>query len=133
MKKDILQVIAGTFALTVVMVVMFLLIGKFDIFVLWGALLGFAVASANFCLLARAVRKAVDREKNAGAYMGSSYILRLCLIGIVIIFAIKSPYFNYVAVAIPLVFPRVIITFIQGIMKWKVQYHKEEGDSCGRA
>ena len=85
MKKDILQVIGGTALLSVIMVVVFFAVGYFDRTVLFGALLGFVTASVNFCLLALAVTKAVDKQKNAGAYMGSSYILRLCLIGIVIV------------------------------------------------
>lgn len=133
MKKDILYVVGGTAILSTVMVIIFLIIGYFDLAVLFGALLGFVTATVNFCLLARAVTKAVEKPKNAGAYMGSSYILRLCFIGVVIVYAIKSPFFNYIAVAIPLVFPRVIIILIQGIMKWKAKSVNKEGDSLGGA
>lgn len=133
MKKDILQVIAGTAILGIIMDIVFLLIGKFDITVLFGTLLGVACASLNFCFLAYAVKQALGRGKSAIGYMGISYILRLFFIGVVVVISIKLPYFNYIATAIPLLFPRVIITLIQGIMKWKSKSKAEEGDNFGGA
>lgn len=133
MKKDILQVVAGTAALCVVMDIVFLLIGRFDITVFWGTLLGFACTSLNFCFLALAVVKSVGKGKAAGGYIGSSYLLRLFFIGVVVVFSIKSPYCNYIATVIPLLFPRVIITVLQGIMKWKNKSKEGEGDRLGGA
>ena len=131
MKKDILQVVAGTFILGIVMDVVFLLIGKFDIAVLFGTLLGVICASLNFCFLAYAVYKSLGKGKSAMGYMGGSYMVRLLFIGVVIVFSIKSPHFNYVATAIPFLFPRVIITLIQGIMKLNKKTNAEEGDNLG--
>lgn len=133
MKKDILQVVAGTAVLGVVMDIVFLLIGRFDTTVLWGTLLGVACASLNFCFLAYAVAKSLGKGKSAVGYMGGSYILRLFFIGAVVVFAIKSTYFNYIATAIPLLFPRVIITVIQGIMKSKNKSEAKEDDNLGGA
>ena len=131
MKKDVLKVISGTAVLCVVMDIIFLLIGKFDLAVLWGTLLGFACASLNFCFLAFSVYKAVDKGKAAGGYIGGSYFLRLLFISIVVVYSIKSPHFNYVATVIPLVFPRVIIMVLEGIMK-KKKKSSGEVDNIGR-
>ncbi len=131
MKKDILQVIGGTVILAVIMDIVFAVIGRFDITVLWGTLLGIACASLNFCFLAYSVSKSLGKGKAAVQYMGISYMLRLFLIGAIVVLAIKSPHFNYVATVIALLFPRVIITVIQGIMKRKNKSQAKEADNLG--
>lgn len=133
MKKSILQVFIGSLILGVVMDFVFFLIGRFDLSVLLGTILGIACATLNFIFLAITVKNAMDKGNSAGGYMGTSYMLRLFFIAGVIVFAIKSEYFNYIAVAIPLLFPRVIITFIQGIMKWNKKSEDKAGDSIGGA
>jgi len=133
MKKSILQVFVGSLILGVVMDIVFFLIGRFDLSVVWGTLLGIACATLNFIFLAITVSKSLGKGKTAGGYMGISYLLRLAFIGAIVVFAIKSPYINYVAVVIPLLFPRVIITFIQGIMKWNKKSDEKAGDSIGGA
>lgn len=132
MKKDILTVICGTAVLAVVMVAVFYAIEKFDMTVLWGALLGFCCASFNFCLLAFTLSKSLARGKTATAYIGGSYLLRVLLIAGAVVFAIKSPHFNYVATVIPLIFPSVIITAFEGIIKSRTK-SKEEADRGGRS
>lgn len=133
MKKNILQVVAGSLILGAAMDIVFLVIGRFDLSVLWGTLLGIACASLNFAFLAATVAKSLGKGKAAGGYMGTSYLLRLFFIGAVVIFAIKSPYINYIAAVIPLLFPRVIIIVLQGIMKWNTKPEVEEGDNLGGA
>ncbi len=133
MKKNILQVVAGSLILGIITDLVFFLIGRFDLSVVWGTLLGIACACFNFVFLALTVSKSLGKGKAAGGYMGISYLLRLAFIGAVVVFAIKSPYINYVAAVIPLLFPRVIITFIQGIMKWNNKSDKKAGDSVGGA
>lgn len=134
MKKDILKVTCGTAVLTVAMIVVFAIIGKFDITVLLGALLGFCGAALNFYLLALTLLKSLEKGKNATAFISSSYLLRILFIAAVVIFAIKSPHFNYIAVVIPLIFPRVIITVLEGIMKSGIKPKpKGEVDSVGRS
>lgn len=133
MKKSILQVLAGSLILGAVMDIVFLVIGRFDLTVLWGTLLGVACTCLNFAFLAITVSNAMDKGKSAGGYMGTSYLLRLFFIGAVVVFAIKSEYFNYIATIIPLLFPRVIITVLEGILKWKGKSKVKEGDNFGGA
>lgn len=132
MKKDIIQVISGVAILSAIMDVVFFAVGRFDIAVLWGTLLGFLCAIVNFLLLAITVHISLSKGKAASGYMGASYLLRLAFIGAVIVFAIKHPQINYVATAIPLVFPRITIMIVQGIMKYKKSPSKE-GDNLGGA
>lgn len=132
MKKDILQVISGVIILSIIMDILFLAIGKFDMKVLWGTLIGSACAIVNFVLLAFTIYVSISNGKSASGYIGASYLLRVAFIGIAIVFAIKSPHINYVAAAIPLVFPRITITFLQGILKMK-RSSGEEGDNFGRS
>ncbi len=133
MKKNILQVFIGSLVLGVVMDIVFFLIGRFDFTVVLGTLLGIACATLNFVFLAFTVSKSLSKGKAAGGYMGISYLLRLAFIGAVVVFAIKSPYTNYVATAIPLLFPRVIITLLQGVLKQYDKSDEKAGDTGGRS
>ena len=133
MKKDIFQVILGSAALCIVLDVVFLIIGKFDLTVLLGTLLGLFCAGLNFVFLAFSLSKSLEKGKTASGYMGVSYLLRLAFIGVTVVFAIKSPYINYVATVIPLIFPRIVITFLQGVMKYKNKSVKIGGSDVGGA
>lgn len=131
MKKDILKVISGVIFLGAVMDLVFLAIGRFDITVLWGTLLGIVCAILNFVFLAITVSMSLSKGKSASGYMGVSYLLRLAFIGVVIVFAIRSPYINYVATAIPLVFPRIVIITLQGVLNRTKKVSDKEGDNLG--
>ena len=133
MKKDILQVILGSTVLCVVMNIVFLAIGKFDYTVVLGTLLGLFCAGMNFVFLALSLSKSLEKGARASGYMGVWYLIRLAFISAVVVFAIKSPYTNYVATVIPLVFPRIVITFLQGIMQYKNKSAKIGGNDVGGA
>ena len=133
MKKDIFQVILGSAVLCVVMNIVFFAIGKFDYTVVLGTLLGLFCAGLNFIFLAFSLTKSLEKGAKASGYMGVCYLIRLAFIGAVVVFAIKSPYTNYVAAVIPLVFPRIVITFLQGIMKYKNKSAEIGGKEVGGA
>lgn len=133
MKKDILKIFSGIVVLSIVMDIVFFAVGHFDVTVLWGTMLGVACATLNFVFLAITVSMSLSKGKSASGYMGISYLVRLAFIGAVIVYAIKSPYINYVATAIPLVFPRIVIITLQGILKRTKKSENGEGDSLGRS
>ena len=111
--NDVIKMAIGIYALSLVMVLIFALLGYFDITVIFGALLGATVCILNFFFLAVTVQKSVSKEAGrAKAGMGTSYILRMLLIAVTIIAGIKLSYFNYVAVFIPFFFPRIVIMVI---------------------
>ena len=99
------------------MILFFVILGFFDFTVILGGLLGGLVAFLNFFFLALAVEKAVREGENPKAVVASSYALRMVFIAAMIVLAIKSPYFNYIAMVIPLIFPRIAIMFNNLIMK----------------
>lgn len=121
-KKQILQITVGTLILSAVMLLVFLLVGQFNMQAVFGALFGGAFTVLNFILLAYCVQKAVDKEPNrAKAYMSGTYTLRLLLTASMIIAAVRIPQIHWIAAVIPLLFPRIIIMAINfaGVKKKK--------------
>lgn len=139
-RKETKTVAAGTLILTALMIAVFLILGKFDYTVLLGALLGCAVAIGNFFLMALTVQHltggmpALPRQeeeetpedadekndaplspeaKQAGRKMQLSFLLRLALIGLAAVLAIKAPIFHPVAALIPLLFPNLVIALVR--------------------
>lgn len=145
-KQETIKIAAGVLVLTVLMIAVFLIIGKFDYTVLLGALLGSAAAIGNFFLMAMAVAKQADsmpplppqpEEENddagdadrqpaplspearrAGKRMQLSFALRMLLLGGIAILAVSLPIFHSYAALIPMLFPRIVI-FLIGILPKK--------------
>ena len=104
----------------------FFILGFFDITVLYGGLLGSLVSFLNFFFLAVTVEMSVKKGKaNAQGTMGISYMVRLLFIALAVVFAIKSSYINYVSAVIPLIFPRISI-LILNILSKKGEAKKDE-------
>lgn len=104
----------------------FFILGFFDIAVLYGGLLGSFVSFLNFFFLAVTVEMSVKKGKsNAQGTMGISYMVRLLFIALAVVFAIKSSYINYVSAVIPLIFPRISI-LILNILSKKGEAKKDE-------
>ncbi|MBR6568933.1 MAG: hypothetical protein IKK75_00615 [Clostridia bacterium] len=142
-KQETLRMAAGVAILTVMMVGVFLIIGMFDMTVLWGALLGAAFAVLNFFLMAMGVQKAAalmngvqlppEEEPAEGEEaaekplspqaikakqkMQLSYTGRMLLTAAMAIVALAVPCFHPVAALIPLLFPRIVIFFIGLVQK----------------
>lgn len=112
-----------TLILSVAMQSVFLIIGKWELRVLFGNLLGAAAAVTNFFAMAMTVQKAVGKEqKDAKAFMKLSHSLRfICLIIVAVIGCVVKVAFHPVSVVLPLLFPRV------GIMLYPVISKKQGG------
>ena len=146
-KKETARIAAGTLILTAVMVLVFILIGKFDWTVLTGAALGCAAAIGNFFLLALSVQKAAERMngvklpsyaeaeaeledgeevpvpdapelQQAKRAMQASYSGRLFLMAVVGVLGLTLSCFHAVATVVPFLFPRIVI-FLYGITNQK--------------
>ena len=148
-REQTVRVAAGTAILTVLMIAVFLILGRFNYTVLLGAVLGCATAVGNFFLMALTVqhltgnmpvlprekekdgpedgnepRDAQEEEKaakplspearQAGRRMQLSYVLRLLLIALVAVIALKVPAFDPWAALIPLLFPNIVIALLRG-------------------
>lgn len=108
--REVKRVTLCVVALTAVMLLIFAVAGHFNLPVLYGALLGCAVSAVNFLVMSFTVEKSMERSKGgAGSLMALSYFIRLALIAAAVVWAIKAPYFNYLAAVIPLVFIRLSV------------------------
>lgn len=101
------------------------LIGKFGIPVLLGGLMGWVLATANFFFLAVIATLAADRAEKqdvAGGQklMKSSYPIRMLVLAVVLILCAKSGYFDVIALVLPLVFVRPVLTI--------AEFFKKKGD-----
>ena len=116
-KKETGYIVVWVVLLSLVMEVVFLVIGQWDLSVLFGNLGGAAVAIGNFFLMAliatRAVSRAVEKGKpeEAAARVKATATVRLlgCLAVCVILIAVFKT--NLFATVIPLLFPRIGIAF----------------------
>lgn len=113
-KKETARIAAGCILLSVVMVGIFALCGRFDLTVLWGALLGTGYAILNFFLMAYTIQKGTEStHTQAKAKIQISYTLRTLFMLAVGIMGMALPCFNWLAVLLPFVFPRITIYLMQ--------------------
>lgn len=102
----------ATFAaiFSVLMQAVFLIIGKWDYTVLLGNLWGAAVAVGNFFVMGLYVQKAVSQEeKEAKQTIKASQSMRFAAMVLLTGIGVVIPFFNWIAVVVPLVFPSVAI------------------------
>ena len=97
------------------MIGIFALLGKFDMGVLWGGIVGGLVAIANFFVMAIGVNIAADKAQNQDVKGGQaaikgSYLLRMIVMAVVLFAFAKSGICNVIALVIPLVFVRFTLT-----------------------
>lgn len=120
-KKEISRIAVGTLICDVIMVAgLFLLsqfgIGTFDLLrILLGAVCGSVIAIANFTILCLTVQSAVeiDSKKQMKKKFQMSYNLRLILQAVWVVAAFLIPQIHFVAGAAPVLFPNVVILFLQ--------------------
>ena len=120
-RKELSRIALGTLACDAVMIAaLFLLslvgVGTFDAFrILLGAACGSVVAIVNFAILCLTVQSAVEIEnkKKMKARFQLSYNVRLILqAGWVVLCFVLKP-IHFVAGAAPILFPNVVIFFLQ--------------------
>lgn len=103
----------GTLILGAVMLLVFALLGRFSLDVLLGALFGMAFAIGNFFMLGMTVQKATANPDRAKATLQNSYTYRMLAMIVFVLIGVKLPFINWIALAIPLVFPRIVIFVMQ--------------------
>lgn len=118
--REVKRVACGTAvggaALVVVMFVLSLMgIGKFDYRVFTGVLGGCIVAVLNFTMMCITIQRAVSigEQKAMKAFIQGSYNGRLLLQAGWIVAAYLMPWVNVFAAAIPLLFPNLMIFYLQ--------------------
>ena len=120
-RKELFRIAIGTLVCDGVMIAaLFVLslvgVGSFDVFrILLGAACGSVVAIVNFAILCLTVQSAVEIEnkKKMKAQFQLSYNIRLVLqAGWVVLCFVLKP-IHFVAGAAPILFPNVVIFFLQ--------------------
>ena len=120
--KETAVVALGEAVCVALMCAVYALIGKFDLSVLLGGLVGLLVATGNFFALAVVVTLASDKAEagdpaSGQKLMKSSYPIRLLAMAAVLILCAKSGFFDVIALVLPLVFVRPILTITEFFKK----------------
>ena len=109
-KKETLYIAAFVIIFSVLMQSVFLIIGKWDVEVLFGNILGAVAAVANFFLMGLTVQASLEKEeKEAKNIIKFSQSARLFLLFGVALAGYLIPVFNIIAVVIPFLFPRIAV------------------------
>ena len=121
--KETALIAIGELICVALMCGVYALLGKFDLSVVLGGLVGFLVATGNFFFLAVIATLAADRAENQDVeggqkLMKSSYPIRLLAMAVVLILCAKSGIFDVIALVVPLLFVRPILT-VQEFFKKK--------------
>lgn len=119
-----LTVLVCELILSAVMVAVFAVLGYYDRGVLLGAAAGSLIATLNHTLLVIGVVAASDKAENQDVKGGQatiqlSYMGRLIGLFLVLVLCAKSGLFNVLALAIPLLFTRPILTIADHFKKKK--------------
>jgi len=119
-RREIKRIACGTAVGGVLLVAaMFALsllgIGEFDYRVITGAIGGCAIAVINFAMMCLTIQRAVNigEQKAMKAFIQGSYNGRLLLQAGWIVAAYLMPWVNVFAAAIPLLFPNLMIFYLQ--------------------
>lgn len=118
------EIALGVALCTGIMLIVYHAIGKYTPQVLYGALTGFCLGVGNFLAMAlvasRAADKAQSQDVNAGkVLMQSSYFVRLILLFVIMVVLTKAQLCDPLAMVIPLVFVRPVITVSELLIKKK--------------
>lgn len=109
-KKETLYIAYWVLIFSAVMEAVFLIIGKWDIYVLLGNILGGGTGVLNFLLLGITVQKAVNKdEKEAKNFMKASQGLRTFMLFVIAALGAALSVFNIWSTLISLLFPRLAI------------------------
>lgn len=113
--RETLYILIGVTVFTAVMFGVYALLGRFQISVLLGGIVGAVLSVGNFFFMAVAATLAADKAEKqdiAGGtnLMRASYPFRLLIVGGVLVLCGLSGYFDLIALVLPLAFVRPVLT-----------------------
>lgn len=113
-----LLILIGELVLSALMVGVFAILGYFDLSVVLGAAAGAAIATVNHLVLMLGViaasAKAEQQDVKGGQMLVQmSYMGRLIGLFLILVLCAKSGVFNLIALVLPLVFTRPILTIAE--------------------
>ena len=117
-----LIVLIGELVLSALMVGVFAILGYFDLSVVLGAAVGSAIATVNHLVLVLGVLAASSKAEQQDVKGGQmlvqmSYMGRLIGLFLILVLCAKSGVFNLIALALPLVFTRPVLTIAEHLTK----------------
>ena len=120
-RKEIRRIALGTLACDGIMIAGLFLLSQFDIGtfdlprILLGALCGSVIAIVNFAILCYTVQAAVgiENQRKMKAKFQLSYNIRLVLQAGWVVACFAIPQIHFVAGAAPILFPNVVIFYLQ--------------------
>ena len=120
--KQTLLVLAGEAVGIAVMFAVYAMLHKFSLTVLLSGVVGALLSAGNFFFLAMAATLAADKAEQqdvAGGkkLMQSSYPIRILVLAGILILCGKSGYFDIVALVVPLLFVRPVLTVAEFFKK----------------
>lgn len=120
--SQILVVFIGELILSSLMIAIFAILGYFDLSVVLGAAAGAGIATLNHLVLVLGVMAAADKAEKQDVKGGQmvvqmSYMGRLIGLFLILVLCAKSGFCNLLALVIPLVFTRPILTIAEYIHK----------------
>lgn len=131
--RETLRIAAGVTVFSIVMNIVFAVIGQWDYKVLLGTLLGGTFAVANFLAMGLTVQKIAanpDVKKGKMTFQ-FSYSLRQFLMFAVVAVGLLVPVFNGIAVVLTQLFPKFTILFLQITGAYKPEKNTEEAQDEG--
>ncbi len=113
--RETLYILIGVLALTALMFGVYAILGRFDLSVLLGGIVGSLLAIGNFFFMAVSATVAADKAqaqdvKAGTALMGLSYPLRFLILAGVLLLCGISGVFDPIALVLPLAFVRPALT-----------------------
>ena len=121
--KETLKIVIGEAVVLILMFLIFALIGRFDSTVVLGGLLGAAANILYFVFICIGVNSAVKEEdhKRQKQSLTVSYYLRLLILGIILAIGLKFDCFHNIAVIVPVLMTRPILTVAEILGKGVVE------------
>lgn len=120
--KETAIIAIGEAVCAALMCIVYALLGKISLPVLLGAVVGAVLAIGNFFFLAVAATLAADRAEaqdveGGKKLMKGSYPIRLLVLAVLLVLCAKSGYFDVLALVLPLVFVRPVLTVAEFFRK----------------
>lgn len=120
--KETAIILVGEIVCSAAMVGIFALLGSFDRSVVLGAIVGALAATLNFLFMAIGASLAADKAeqqnvKGGQAMIQSSYMIRMVMLFLVLFAFAKSGLCNVIALVVPLIFVRPILTIVEFFRK----------------
>ena len=120
--KETALIAVGELICVAIMCGVYAVIGKFALSVVLGGLVGLLVATGNFFFMAVAATLAADKAEaqdveGGKKLMKGSYPIRMLVMAGVLILCAKSGFFDVLALVLPLLFVRPILTIAEFFRK----------------